>query len=215
MKSPGLLDLYPTMAFDIFSIGHSNIAAARFAAMLQDAAVTTVADVRSMPNSRWFPWFSQKTLAAQLNGIGIAYTAMGDTLGGRPRDESLHRDGVADYEAMANEPEFRAGLDRLREAVARSRVCLMSAEREPLDCHRCLLVARRLAECSLAVGHILHDGTIEPHAATEQRLLALDGDAGGLFVAGQEERLAAAYRLRARAVAFRQKVSTPRAGTES
>ncbi len=203
------------MPFDLFSIGHSNIPAARFAAMLQDAAVTTVADVRSVPNSRWFPWFSQKTLAAQLSGIGIAYTAMGDTLGGRPRDESLYRDGSADYEAMANEPEFRAGHDRLREAVARSRVCLMCAEREPLDCHRCLLVARRLAERGLTIGHILHDGTVEPHAATEQRLLALGGDAGDLFAAGQDERLAAAYRRRARAVAFRQKVPMRRAGAES
>ena len=201
--------------FDLFSIGHSNIPAARFAAMLQDAAVTTVADVRSMPNSRWFPWFSQKTLAAQLSGIGIAYTAMGDALGGRPRDESLYRDGVADYEAMAKQPQLRAGLDRLQEVVARSRVCLMCAEREPLDCHRYLLVARCLAERGLTIGHILHDGTVEPHATTEQRLLALDGDAGDLFAAGQDERLAAAYRRRARAVAFRRKVSKRRAGTEN
>jgi uncharacterized protein (DUF488 family) len=183
--------------------------------MLQDAAMTAAADVRSVPNSRWFPWFSQKALAAQLAGIGIAYTAMGDTLGGRPRDKSLYRDGVADYEKMANEPEFQTGLDHLQEIMARSRVCLMCAEREPLDCHRCLLVARRLAERGLTIGHILHDGTVEPHAATEQRLLALEGDAGGLFAAGQDERLAAAYRRRARAVAFRQKVSTRRGGTES
>src|SRR5271157_2261897 len=111
--------------FDLFSIGHSNIPAARFAAMLQDAAVTAVADVRSVPNSRWLPWFSQKALAAQLKGIGIAYTAMGDTLGGRPREDSLYRDGVADYEAMAKQPQFRAGLDRLLDLMARSRVCLM------------------------------------------------------------------------------------------
>ena len=50
----------------------------------------------------------------------------------------------------------------------------MCAERDPLDCHRCLLVARALAERGLTIGHILYDGTIEPHAATEQRLLALD-----------------------------------------
>ena len=177
--------------------------------------MTALADVRSVPNSRWFPWFSQNALAAQLNGIGIAYTAMGDTLGGRPRDDGLYRDGVADHEAMAKQPGFQAGLERLQEAMARSRVCLMCAEREPLDCHRCLLVARRLAERGLAIGHILHDGTIEPHAATEQRLLALDGEADDLFPAGQDERLAAAYRRRTRAVAFRQKVPTRRAGAEN
>jgi hypothetical protein len=97
----------------------------------------------------------------------------------------------------------------LLDAAARSRICLMCAEREPLDCHRCLLVAR-IAGRGLAVGHILHDGTIEPQAATEQRLLALDGEGCDLFAAGQRERLAAAYRRRARAVAFRQKVPAPR-----
>jgi hypothetical protein len=85
----------------------------------------------------------------------------------------------------------------------------MCAEREPLDCHRCLLVARELAGRGIAVGHILHDGTIEPHAAIQARLLALGGEDDGLFAAGnafatgQDERIAAAYRRRARAVAYR------------
>ena len=49
----------------------------------------------------------------------------------------------------------------------------MCAEREPLDCHRCLLVARALAARGFSIGHILHDGTVEPHAATERRMLEL------------------------------------------
>jgi uncharacterized protein (DUF488 family) len=192
-------------AFDLFSIGHSNIAAERFIGLLREASVNAVADVRSTPFSRRFPWFSSKTLAATLAQHGVAYLAYGETLGGRPRDATLYRDGVADYEAMAQQPDFQAGLDRLRADAVRFRVCLMCAEREPLDCHRCLLVARALGECGLAIGHILHDATIEPHQATEQRLLALCGDDDDLFAPGQNERLAAAYRRRARAVAFRAK----------
>jgi uncharacterized protein (DUF488 family) len=202
-------------SFDLFSIGHSNIAAERFIAMLQAASVSAIADVRSVPNSRRFPWFSKNNLATRLAREGIAYTAMGDTLGGRPRDESLYRDGVADYEAMAVQSEFRTGIEELIDAAARSRICLMCAEREPLDCHRCLLVARSLAGRGLAVGHILHDDTLEPHAAVEQRLLALEGEGCDLFAAGQRERLAAAYRRRARAVAFRQKAAAPRAAVEN
>jgi hypothetical protein len=91
----------------------------------------------------------------------------------------------------------------------------MCAGREPLDCHRCLLVARHLAESGLAVGHILVDGTIEAHAATEQRLLALDDEDRDLFAAGQQDRLAAAYRRRSRAVAFRQKVPPVRRTAEN
>jgi uncharacterized protein (DUF488 family) len=190
-------------SFDLFSIGHSNIAAERFIGLLRHAGVNAIADVRSTPFSRRFPWFSGKTLAATLAHHGMTYLAYGDALGGRPHDAALYRDGVADYEAMAQRPEFQIGLDRLLADAARARVCLMCAEREPLDCHRCLLVARSLAARGLTIGHILHDGTVEPHAATEQRLLALTGASDDLFVTGQDERLAAAYRRRARAVAYR------------
>jgi uncharacterized protein (DUF488 family) len=201
-------------AFDLFSIGHSNIPADRFLAALQDAGVNTVADVRSAPFSRFFPWFSQKPLAAKLSESRIAYTFMGGALGGRPRHEHLYCDGIADYEAMATQTEFRGGLQRLIDTVAQSRICLVCAEREPLDCHRCLLVTRYLAERGLTIGHILHDGTIEPHAATERRLLALYDDDCDLFEAGQASRLAAAYRRRAKAVAFRQKSSASRRAAE-
>jgi uncharacterized protein (DUF488 family) len=190
------------MSFDLFSIGHSNIPAERFIGLLRHTGVNAIADVRSTPFSRRFPWFSGKNLATTLAQHGMAYLACGEALGGRPRDAALYRDGVADYEAMARQPDFQVALDRLTAEGAR-RVCLMCAEREPLDCHRCLLVARSLAERGLTIGHILHDGTVESHTATEQRLLALTGASDDLFVTGQGERLAAAYRRRARAVAYR------------
>jgi len=203
-----------TPSFDLFSMGHSNVTAERFVAILRDAEVNAVADVRSIPASRRFPWFAKKNLEALLACEGISYVAMGDTLGGRPKDEKLYRDGVADYEAMAKEPQFQAGLDHLIDAASRSRLCVMCAEREPLDCHRCLLVARSLAERGLSVGHILHDGTIEPHVATEQRLLTLYGEGCDLFTSGQNDVVAAAYRRRAQAAAFRQKVPASHAAAE-
>lgn len=206
-------------AFDLLTIGHSNIPVDRFIGLLRAAGVNAIADVRSTPASRHFPWFSKSNLADRLQRDGIAYLPFGDTLGGRPRDASLYRDGVADYAAMAQRPEFRAGLDRLRDAAARHCVCLMCAEREPLDCHRCLLVARALAERGLNVGHIRHDGAITPHAAIEQQLLANQGqetDAiADLFGAGQGGRLAAAYRRRARAVAYRAKAGSTGAKTRA
>jgi hypothetical protein len=67
------------------------------------------------------------------------------------------------------------------------------------------LVARSLNERGVAVGHILHDGTIEPHDATERRLLDWDAGQRDLLATGQPSRLAAAYRRRAGAVAYRAK----------
>jgi uncharacterized protein (DUF488 family) len=201
-------------AFDLLTIGHSNIAAERFIRMLRAAGVDTIADVRSTPFSRRFPWFSGKNLAARLEQEGMRYAAFGDTLGGRPHDPALYCDGVADYEAMAKRPEFCAGLDQLLSLASQRRVCLMCAEREPLDCHRCLLVTRALTARGRSIGHILHDGTVEPHASTQERLLARNG-AADLFAPGQSERLAAAYRSRARAVAYRTETTKTTLGANA
>src|SRR5271163_1202093 len=96
--------------FDFYSIGYSNIPAERFVAMLRAADVTAIADVRSAPVSRFCPWFSAKNLKPLLAGEGMNYAPYGDALGGRPRDESLYRDGIADYEAMARQPDFEAEM---------------------------------------------------------------------------------------------------------
>ena len=86
---------------DLLTIGHSNLPADQFLALLKAHGVTAVADVRSVPFSRRFPWFSSRTLAERLQSKGIAYVTMGDTLGGRPANPALYCDGIADYEAMA------------------------------------------------------------------------------------------------------------------
>jgi hypothetical protein len=201
--------------FDFTSIGHSNIPAERFVALLRANGVNAIADVRSVSVSRFCPWFSARNLAPLLAREGMNYLPYGEALGGRPRARSLYCDGVADYEAMARQPDFVSAIERLVADTAQSRatgcLCLMCAEREPLDCHRCLLVARALASRGLTIGHILHDGAIEPHGATERRLLELNREGSDLFVTGDlfatrlSERLAAAYRHRAQAVAYRVK----------
>ena len=64
----------------------------------------------------------------------------------------------------------------------------MCAERDPIDCHRALLVGRALAGVGMAVEHILADGAIEGHTALERRLLdaAGRGEGGDLFATPAE-----------------------------
>ena len=191
-------------AFDLFTIGHSNHSIERFLELARGAAITAIADVRSTPASRRYPWFNQARLAPRLAHEGIAYVPLGDALGGRPRDPRLYRnDGAADYDAMARTEDFRAGLDRVADGARRYRVCLMCAEREPLDCHRCLLVTRALAERGFAVGHVLADGAIESHGQTEERLLKIARVPADLF-ANHNQRLAAAYAQRTGTAAYRR-----------
>src|SRR5215469_16100148 len=97
-------------AFDLFTIGHSNIPAERFTAMLREAGVETVADVRSVPASRFCPWFSAKNLAPLLAGAKVDYLYFGDELGGRPRDPSLYCEGSPITRPWRGDRAFRRGL---------------------------------------------------------------------------------------------------------
>jgi uncharacterized protein (DUF488 family) len=192
----------PRQRFDVLTIGHSNLAANDLIELLRRAGVTDVADVRSQPHSRRFPWFSARPLARRLTGEHINYHGLGDALGGRPHDPALYRDRIVDYVAMASTHTFQCGLDRVKNLTQGAQLCLLCAEREPLDCHRCLLVGRALAEQGLTVGHILPSGMIEPHLATEERLLATADENADLFM-DRSARLAEAYRRRTRRVAAR------------
>jgi uncharacterized protein (DUF488 family) len=180
----------PMPEFDILSVGHSSHSYEAFATLLRGAGATAVADVRRTPYSRRHPQFGRETLRDRLRADGIEYAHLGAALGGRPRDAA-----APDYEAMARAPEFSAGLDRLMEGARKFRVAAMCAERDPRNCHRCLLVGRALARRGIRVGHVLTDGSLLAHAALEAEFLAAAGEAT-LFET-PDDRLARAYRLQA------------------
>ena len=190
-------------AYPILTIGHSRHPLERFLSLLETADVSAVADVRSAPVSRFSPHFNRNALAASLGGRGIAYIFLGTTLGGRPERAEMYTEGRADYEKLAASPEFRAGLAELIETAKRSRVAVMCAEADPLDCHRCLLVGRALAKAGLDVGHILTSDEIVSDAQVEDRLLELEHLADeDLLSRSREERLEEAYRSRTRKASY-------------
>ena len=168
----------------VFTIGHSNHSIERFLALLREAGVTAVADVRSIPRARRWPQFSRARIERWLADAGITYVFLGAELGGRPADPGLLRDGHPDYDLMAATPLFQAGLDRVLDGAGKYRIALMCAEREPLDCHRFLLVSRHLHERGVRLRHVLADGSIETQETTEARLLQQTGVAVESLFAG-------------------------------
>ncbi|WP_162914953.1 DUF488 domain-containing protein [Desertibaculum subflavum] len=147
----------------IHSIGHSNHPIERFIGLLQAAGIRRLADIRSVPASRFCPQFNGKALAASLGAAGIDYVWLGDRLGGKPKDPALLRAGKPDYPKIAASASFRDGLDTIVDLATEAPLAMMCAERAPLDCHRTHLVAPALAERGVEVIHLLADGTAQPH----------------------------------------------------
>ena len=172
----------------IWTIGHSNLDWPKFASLLEIADIAVLVDVRSSPFSR-LPQFNQLALRDRLKASGSAYIFMGSELGGRP----AHAE-PADYEQMALNPLFEEGLSRVEETAVGARLALMCSEHEPLECHRCLLVGRRLVERGMEVAHILRDGRVETHETTEDRLLNIARQTADDLLETRAERLCRAYR---------------------
>ncbi len=154
----------------VYTVGHSNHPIEKFLSLLTDHAITAVADVRSQPFSRRFPQFNKQRLAASLGEHGIAYVFLGQELGARSEDESCYEDGQVQYRRLAATSLFKQGLDRVLTGAEKFRVALMCAEKEPLDCHRTLLVGRALEERGTSIAHILADGSLETQAQAMTRL---------------------------------------------
>lgn len=166
----------------VFTVGHSNHSLEEFVALLQQHGVSAVADVRSAPYSRFHPQFNREPLKAALENAGIRYVFLGRELGARSNDPKCYEDGRVRYTMLAQTDLFAEGLRRVLEGSRQFTVALMCAEKEPLECHRTLLVARALDEQDVPVVHILVDGTSETHQDAMRRLLAVHGlPPGDLF----------------------------------
>jgi len=159
----------------VLTIGHSNHPVKAFVALLRQHGVTALADVRSAPYSRFAPQFNREALERSLKAHSIKYVFLGRELGARPDDRSCYENGRVQYARLARTDLFHSGLERVVRGANHYRIALMCAEKEPLECHRALLVARALDEVGVSVEHILPDGRLESHGDAMLRLLEVVG----------------------------------------
>lgn len=159
----------------VLTVGHSTHSLEVFLGLLREHGVQVVADVRSAPYSRHCPQFNKKELSQSLKRHGIKYVFMGNELGARADDPSCYENGRVKYSRLAQRAAFKEGIARLTKGARDHRIALMCAEREPLECHRTLLVSRVLEQAGIVIEHILSDGRLERHEDAMERLLDISG----------------------------------------
>jgi len=185
----------------LYTIGHSTHELPRFLELLRAHGITEVADVRSQPYSRHTPWFSRESLEHALNAAGIRYVFLGRELGARRDESNCYIQGKVSYDRIAQAQAFCAGLTRLKQDAETARVALLCAEKDPLDCHRTILVSRHAAAFA-KIFHIRADGSLEAHAELEQRLRRMYGLFDSDLFLPPEAQLAEAYTRRGEEIAY-------------
>lgn len=169
--------------YTLYTIAHSTFSLETFAAALHRHQITAVADVRSFPYSKHVPHSAREVLGPFLRAQKIAYVFLGDALGARSQYASCYTDGRVDFQKVRQHENFLQGIARVEVGAEKFSLALMCGERDPLFCHRHLLITRHIVETSVAknqswqIEHILcnpSDGStdIETHAALQERLIS-------------------------------------------
>lgn len=156
---------------ELFTIGHSNHPVDKLIELLAMHGITAVCDVRSHPYSSYNPQFNREPFHQTLKGHDIAYVFLGKELGPRSNDPDCYINGKVQYNCIAGTDLFKEGLSRLKNGMKTHRIALMYAEKDPIMCHRTILVCRHLRSDAIKIRHILEDGSIEENEDSIRRLL--------------------------------------------
>lgn len=187
----------------IYTVGHSTHSLEKLLVLLKRHDVSAVADVRSSPYSRFNPQFNREPFKAALKKEEIAYVFLGRELGARSEDRRCYEDGKVQYSRLAQTELFQEGLSRIEQGMTTHRVALLCAEKDPLTCHRTILVCRHLVDRGIEAHHILEDGRLESHGEALDRLLSeLNYCPENELFDGRDELIEAAYTRRGNQIAY-------------
>jgi uncharacterized protein (DUF488 family) len=166
----------------LLTVGHGATDRDELGALLTEAGVQQVVDVRRFPGSRNSPDVGKDVLAQWLPELGVDYH-WEQRLGGRrtlsadaPELDPWWRVAAfRAYSAHTRTPEFAAALDELLAVAAERRVSIMCSESVWWRCHRRVISDVAVLQREVDVQHLLPDGRLAPHPVAEGARLDLSG----------------------------------------
>ena len=195
----------------IYTIGHSTQTVEKFINLLKLHGINCVVDVRSTPYSQYASQFNQPEIRHELKQAGIDYIHMGKEFGARRDNRALYNSsGKLDFDKTKADGDFLRGIERIKAGIEKGyTIAFMCTEKEPQDCHRCILVGRTFNDIQgINVENIRIDGTLISQNEISKLLLDKyfpDRKQVSLFETDnktEEEYIREAYQLRGEEIAY-------------
>ena len=197
------------MVDTVYTIGYAGFAMEEFMETLRQNKIALVVDVRSDPHSQWRSEYNMEHIRLVLKQQGIYYRNYAGEFGARQEDRCFYPNGYLDFELFAKSQQFRHGVEKLVNSMKKDYCfALMCAEKDPFECHRCILVARAFYDMGYRVVHLLPDGGSCTQKDIEKRLLEKfesNRNQSNMFepMLDEEEYLARAYRKQNAEIGFK------------
>lgn len=157
----------------LYTIGHSQHEFGYFSNLLKIYEINYLLDVRSTPYSKYAETYNKELLSSLLSTKGIKYSFMGKFFGARPDNAELYNEeGYLDFEKVSYSDLFIKGIESVNLGLKRgNNIVLMCTEKDPIDCHRAIMVARAFSLRGIDVKHILPNGKYQTQQELDERLL--------------------------------------------
>ncbi|MCJ7615762.1 MAG: DUF488 domain-containing protein [Desulfobacterales bacterium] len=188
---------------ELYTIGYSGFTIDEFINVLKKHGINAIADVRSVPYSKFKPEYNSDNLKAKLkNSSSIEYVFLGDLCGARIEAQECYKNGKADYALIAKHPKFQEGIKRIKKGLEKYRIALLCAEKDPVSCHRMILICRHLRADDIKIFHIIDFRSVLTQSECEARLLKLFKlDQPDLF-RNVNDQITEAYKKQAEKIAY-------------
>ena len=186
----------------IYTIGYSGFKIEKFLETLNFYSIKALIDVRSNPYSKYFLDYNKNILENTLRKNGNIYRNYDIEFGARQTDKKFYNsEGVLDFEKFSLSPQFQSGVKKILKGLEQNySFVLMCSEKEPINCHRAILVSRAFNELGIKVIHIMPDNKNFTQKDLELQMLNKyfpDRMQGNLFEGfkSDEELIKEAYKL--------------------
>lgn len=156
----------------IYTIGYTSFNIHKFLEILKQYRIGCVIDVRSVPKSTYYIDFDSNVLSKVLRQHNILYRNYAKEFGARQDDYRFFPNKYLDFNLFCKSINFEEGINKIKKAHELNYVpCLMCAEKDPINCHRAIMVGKGLADRGFEVLHIMADGLTTSQEELTLRLL--------------------------------------------
>lgn len=183
----------------IISIGYSCFKITEIIDLLRSYRTEVLFDVRSTPYSKRFSYTNRENIEQELSSAGMKYVFIGDSFGGRSKDPNMYTDKVIDYtKVVSGEAYLQTKYKILKLLENGVSICLMCMEKDPIDCHRAIMIGRDFSKKGIIVHHIVEDGSTISQRDLDERVIKryFPVESTYFFFGGKEKTLDIAYKKR-------------------
>ena len=158
----------------IYTIGYTAFSINEFIETIKNFGISCVIDVRSSPFSNYYTDYNKDTLERTLKEHNILYRNYANEFGARQTDPMFYTGDIVDFDKFIKSAQFLEGVSKVNKGIERGySFVLMCAEKDPIKCHRSIMLGKGFSENGFDVKHIVSKTEIESQRELEERLLEM------------------------------------------